>query len=108
MDMLEQADYLSSFPARSEQNEDVKIYRLRLEKIIGKTGDGVTVKADVIKRRSYRNQQPEPNDFFQALYRRDFSSMKRFRGEDHTGQLCTAVRPGRAEWAGCADLYLLL
>jgi hypothetical protein len=103
MDMLEQADYLKSFPARSEQKEEVKIYRLRLEKIIWNRGDGVTVKADVIKRRSYKEQQPEPNDFFQALYRRDFSTMKRFRGEDHTGQLNTETRLERedrfrAEW----------
>ncbi len=103
MDMLEQADYLKSFPARSEKNEEVKIYRLRLESVIWKVGDGVTVKADVIKRRSYKELTPKPNEFFQNLYRRDFSVMKRFRGEDHTGQLNTETRLDRedrfrAEW----------
>lgn len=103
MDMLEQADYLKSFPARSEQNEEVKIYRLRLEKVVWKVGDGATVKADVIKRRSYKDQTPKPNLFFQSLYSRDFSTMKRFRGEDHTGQLNTDTRLDRedrfkAEW----------
>ena len=103
MGMLEQADYLKSFPARSEQNEEVRIYRLRLESILWKIGDGVTVKADVIKRRSYKDQTPKPNEFFQTLYRRDFSTMKRFRGEDHTGQLNTETRLDRedrfrAEW----------
>lgn len=105
MDMLEQADYLKSFPARSEQNEEVRIYRLRLEKIIWKAGDGITVKADVIKRRSYKDQAPKPNDFFQALYRRDFSTMKRFRGEDHTGQLNTETRLDREDRFR-ADWYL--
>ena len=97
MDLLEQADYLKSFPARSEKNEEVKIYRLRLESVIWKAGDGATVKADVIKRRSYKDQTPKPNGFFQTLYRRDFSTMKRFRGEDHTGQLNTETRLDREE-----------
>lgn len=103
MDMLEQADYLKSFPARSEKNEEVKIYRLRLESIVWKSGDKTTVKADVIKRRSYKDLAPKPNEFFQVLYQRDFSTIKRFRGEDHTGQLNTEARLDRedrfrAEW----------
>ncbi len=103
MDMLEQADFLRSFPARSEKNEDIKIYRLRLESVIWKLGDKVSVKADVIKRRSYKELEPRPNEFFQNLYLRDFSTMKRFRGEDHTGQLNTETRLERedrfrAEW----------
>lgn len=75
-----------------EKNEEVPIYRLRLEKIIWKLGDGKTVKADVIKQRSYKDQAPQPNEFFQSLYQRDFAKMKRLRGEDHTGQLGTDVR----------------
>jgi len=87
MELLEQADYLKSFPARSEQHEEVSIYRLRLEKVLWKAGDGVTVKADFIKRRTYKKQRPQPNLFFKTIYRRDFSTMKRLRSEDHTGQL---------------------
>ena len=103
MDLLEQADYLKSFPARNEKNEDVRIYRLRLESVLWKAGDRFTVKADVIKRRSYKELAPKPNECFQSLYLRDFSTMKRFRGEDHTGQLNTVTRLDRedrfrAEW----------
>lgn len=105
MDLLEQADFLKSFPARSEKNEVVKIYRLRLESIIWKIGDGVTVKADVIKRRSYKEQAPKPNEFFKALYQRDFASIKRLRGEDHTGQLGTEARLEREDRFR-ADWYL--
>ena len=72
MTMLEQADYLKSHTARNEHNEDVSIYRLRVEKIIWRLGDGHTVKADVIKQRLLQNQTPQPNDFFQTLYQRDF------------------------------------
>ncbi len=91
MEKLEQADYLKSQIAKSEKNEDVPIYRLRLEKIIWKRGDG-TVKADLIKQRTYKDQAPKPNEFFRGLYQRDFAKAKRLRGEDHTGQLSTDLR----------------
>ena len=97
MAMLEQADYLKSQLARNEKNEDVPVYRLRLEKIVWKLGDRKTVKADVIKQRSYKEQAPRPNFFFQSLYLRDFAKVKRLRGEDHTGQLNTDVRIEREE-----------
>jgi superfamily II DNA or RNA helicase len=97
MNKLEEADYLFSQRARNEKNEEVPIYRLRLEKIIWKPGDGVSVKTDLIKQRSYKALPPKPNEFFQALYRRDFSQMKRLRGEDHTGQLGNETRIEREE-----------
>ena len=97
MARLEEADYLKSQKARNEANEEVPIYRLRLEKIIWRVGDGETVKADVIKQRSYKGQAPKPNQFFSTLYQRDFAKMKRLRGEDHTGQLGTEVRIQRED-----------
>lgn len=97
MSMLEQADFLKSRMAKNEKNEPVPVYRLRLEKIIWKLGDNKTVKADVIKQRSYKDQAPRPNLFFQSLYSRDFSKVKRLRGEDHTGQLGTDVRIERED-----------
>lgn len=97
MNMLEQADYLKSQQARNEKNEEVPVYRLRLKKIIWRLGDGKTVKADVIKQRSYKNQAPRPNAFFQALYQRNFAKSKRLRGEDHTGQLGADTRIEREE-----------
>lgn len=97
MAKLEQADYLKSQMARSEKNEEVPIYRLKLDKIIWKRGDGKTVKADLIKQRAYKYQNPKPNEFFRTLYQRDFSKTKRLRGDDHTGQLGTEVRIEREE-----------
>ncbi|MCA9468582.1 MAG: DEAD/DEAH box helicase [Nitrospira sp.] len=97
MRKLEQADYLKSETARSKENEEVPIYRLRLEKIIWKLGEGQVVKADVIKQRAYKEQGPKPNYFFQGLYKRDFAKMKPFRGEDHTGALGTDDRIEREE-----------
>jgi superfamily II DNA or RNA helicase len=97
MAMLEQADFLKSQIARNAKNEEVPVYRLRLEKILWKLGDGETVKADVIKQRSYKDQAPRPNLFFRSLYSRDFSKVKRLRGEDHTGQLSADVRIERED-----------
>ena len=97
MKKLEQADYLKAQTARSEQNEEVPVYRLKIEKIIWRLGDGDTVKADLIKRRSYKDQAPRPNEFFREMYRRDFSKSKRLRGEDHTGQLDTDTRIERED-----------
>ncbi|MGY6217092.1 DEAD/DEAH box helicase [Methylolobus aquaticus] len=97
MHQLEQADYLRSQKARSEQNDDVPIYRLKIEKIIWTLGNGKIVKPDVIKRRSYKNQVPRPNAFFREMYRRDFSKTKRLRSEDHTGQLGRDTRIERED-----------
>lgn len=97
MEMLEESDYLVSRTARNEENIEVPIYRIRLERILWVPGDKQTVRADVIKQRSYKALAPKPNAFFQELYNRDFSSMKRMRGEDHTGQLSNDTRIEREE-----------
>ena len=97
MGLLEGADYLKSQKARTEKNEEIPVYRLRLDKIIWCLGDGETMKPDAIKQRSYKNLAPRPNQFFQTLYQRDFAQMKRLRGEDHTGQLQTDVRIERED-----------
>lgn len=91
------ADYLKSQPARTEKNQEIPVYRLRLDRIIWRLGDGATMKTDAIKQRSYKNASAEPNRFFQALYQRDFAQMKRLRGEDHTGQLQTQARIDRED-----------
>ena len=103
MGKLEDADYLFERTARSEKNVEVPVFRLRIEKLLWKLGDGKTVKADVIKRRAYKDNPPKPNEFFRDMYRRDFSQAKRLRAEDHTGQLNVDTRQERedrfrAEW----------
>jgi len=100
---LTEAQYLTVQEARTEANEPTNVYRLRIDKVIWKLGDGETVKADVIKRRAYKAQNPRPNEFFREMYRRDFAPGKRLRAEDHTGQLGVDDRRDRedrfrAEW----------
>jgi len=64
MSKLEAADYLFKQTARSRANVEVPVYRLRIEKIVWRLGNGETVKSDVIKRRSYKELDPKPNLFF--------------------------------------------
>jgi len=107
MNKLEEADYLISQTARNQNNNEIPIFRIRIEKIIWKLGDKNTVKADLIKRRSYKDQSLQPNMFFQELYSRDFSSGKRMRGEDHTGQLNNDTRIEREEQFRKGDISAL-
>lgn len=97
MRKLKEADYLFEQRARSAENKEVPVFRLRIEKLQWKLGDGENVKADVIKRRAYKDQKPRPNKFFRDMYRRDIAKGKRLRAEDHTGQLNTETRQDREE-----------
>jgi superfamily II DNA/RNA helicase len=97
MRKLKEADYLFEQTARSEKNADVPVFRLRIEKLLWKLGDGTTATADLIKRRTYKEQRTKPNKFFRDMYRRDFSQAKRLRAEDHTGQLSSDDRQDRED-----------
>ena len=105
MRKLKDADYLFEETARNAKNEEVPVFRLRIEKILWKLGDGETVRPDPIKRRSYKNQKPTPNAFFREIYRRDFTEGKRIAAEDHTGQLGVEARQDREDRFR-ADWYL--
>ena len=97
MRKLKDADYLFQETARNANNEEVPVFRLRIEKIQWKLGDGKTVKPDPIKRRSYKDQARTPNAFFREIYRRDFTESKRLTAADHTGQLGVGRTTGPRE-----------
>ncbi len=105
MRKLKAADYLFEESARNANNEEVPVFRLRIEKILWKLGDGKTVRPDPIKRRSYKDYKPTPNAFFREIYRRDFTESKRLAAADHTGQLGVDVRQDREDRFR-ADWYL--
>ena len=105
MRKLKDADYLFEETARNASNQKVPVFRLRIEKIQWKLGDGKTVRPDSIKRRSYKDQTPTPNAFFREIYRRDFTASKRLAAADHTGQLGVDTRQDR-ENRFRADWYL--
>ncbi|HNO77160.1 MAG TPA: DEAD/DEAH box helicase [Phycisphaerae bacterium] len=97
MRKLKDADYLFEETARGTGNQEVPVFRLRIESIVWKLGDGETIKPDFIKRRSYKDQNHEPNLFFRDLYRRDFTKRKRLIAADHTGQLNVDARRERED-----------
>ncbi len=97
MRKLSEADYLVEESSRSADNLDVPVFRLRIEKIIWKCGDGETVKPDLIKQRSYKERTQKPNEYFRDVYRTDFRNRKRLNAADHTGQLGVDARKEREE-----------
>jgi superfamily II DNA/RNA helicase len=97
LERLSEAQYLTVQEARDEANHPTNVFRLRIDKVIWKLGDGETVKPDVIKRRAYKALNPRPNEFFREMYRRDFAPGKRLRAEDHTGQLGVDARRDRED-----------
>ena len=101
MERLEKADYLHCIKAKGVDGSEVPTYSLKVDKIIWKLGDGETVKTDVIKRRSYRDNPILPNAFFADMYSREFSKAKRLRAEDHTGQLDKDDRLDREDRFKC-------
>lgn len=102
---LAKAGFLVTLKARSAENKDVDVYRLRLDKILWKPGDRTTVRRDEVKLRAYKGFQSKANLFFQKLYLTDFSKLKNLVGEDHTGQLKNEARLDREERFR-ADWYL--
>ena len=103
LSFLSKMDYLVTTEAKGEGGQPIKVYRLKLDKLIWKPGDHSSVPQDQIKQRSYRVIEETPNAFFQKLYLTDFSSMKTLIGADHTGQLSNETRLERearfrADW----------
>jgi superfamily II DNA/RNA helicase len=95
--VLANADFLVVLKARSAENKDVDVFRLKLDKILWKPGDLTTVRRDEVKLRTYKGFQGQANGFFQKLYLTDFSKLKNLVGEDHTGQLKNEVRLDRED-----------
>ena len=101
MKKLTEADYLYEFTAKSEAGPEVPVYRLKVERILWKMGDGTTVKSDVIKRRSFKDVSLKPNPFFSEMYKREFVGSKRLYAADHTGQLDSDLRQEREDQFKC-------
>ena len=94
---LDGCGYIKAEPVKDADNQPTHVYRLVLEKILWKPGDGTSVRRDNIKQRSYGTFESKPNSFFRDLYRTDFASLKNLIGADHTGQLNNEDRLDREE-----------
>ena len=94
---LKACGYIESLEQRDSDNVPTPVYRLILEKLIWKLGDGKNVRRDAIKQRTYHTLEEKPNSFFRELYQTDFRKLKNLQGADHTGQLNNEDRLDREE-----------
>jgi len=73
-------------------------YRLRVNNIIWKPGDGVNVRIDEVRWHTYKNLILKPNDYFRGFYQLDFSSFEKpLIGREHTGSIKREQRIYREE-----------
>jgi hypothetical protein len=94
---LKACGYVESQELRDADNQPALVYRLVLEKLIWKLGDGKSIRRDAVKQRSYHTLEEKPNAFFRELYQTDFRKLKNLQGADHTGQLSNEDRVDREE-----------
>ena len=90
LELLSAGDWLERTEMDIGEGKKIALFRLKLAKVRWKLGDGETVIPDEVKVRSYKRNEtnlPEPNRFFQDLYRLEFHKMKTLYAGEHTGQL---------------------
>jgi superfamily II DNA/RNA helicase len=95
LDFLCEAGWLTKKPAKTENNETVNIYQLRVDYIIWHKGDRNTLITDLIKNRSYKPLIQKPNLYFQQFYQTNFHEIKPIEGREHTGQINNEKRKTR-------------
>ncbi|PKP47256.1 MAG: DEAD/DEAH box helicase [Bacteroidetes bacterium HGW-Bacteroidetes-11] len=91
--------YLTETEVKGE-NGTVKGYRLRVEHVIWKLGDGKKVITDEVRIHSTKgNLKIFPNDYFKRFYQQDFKNFdKSFVASEHTGQIGTIERIEREKY----------
>lgn len=95
-DFLTDAGWLNAEKSKAESGEEVNVYRLKVDTIVWRKGDGQNVIPDKIKNRSYKNQEGlQPNAYFKRFYRTAFNQMKPLEGREHTGQINAQERKDR-------------
>lgn len=63
-------------------------YRLRIDNVVWKLGDGKSVVGDEVRVSSFKPYESKPNEFFKGFYLQDFKAFpKPIIGREHTGQL---------------------
>ena len=86
------------FLTREELNtKPAKItgYRLRLDKVLWKLGNGEKVQVDEVRQYRYKEHASDPNKFFQKLYREGLPAGQGVVSREHTAQVSTADRDTR-------------
>lgn len=109
LERLAKAGWLRPQTAFNKDKEKTDIYQLNIDQIIWKLGNEKATLIDLVKQRSYKRDRIniKPNYFFQSLYKTEFSKLKKYRADDHTGQLTTEDRKDREKKFQNGDLSAL-
>lgn len=95
--VLERGHFLKSELVHGKKG-DCTGYRLRIDQVLWKLGNGKDVVPDEVRIASMRAVKARPNEFFKKFYQQDFSTYKRtIIGREHTGQLNNDDRIDREE-----------
>lgn len=93
--LCDKAGYLDKTISRSASNEEINVYRLRVDNIMWQKGDGKNMTPDLIKVRSFKPINLRPNRYFQDFYKTAFNEIKPIEGREHTGQIKNETRQDR-------------
>lgn len=92
------AGWLMETTITDSDGTETFLFRLRTDAIIWKRGNGSDMILDRVKKRTYKESyKPQPNSFFQAMYKTDFSRYKSIIGREHTGQISNDDRKARED-----------
>src|SRR5690606_20725514 len=86
MDFLVEAGYAVGEDRLSAGNEQVRVYRLRVDSILWMSGDETTIRPDLVKTHHYRARRMPANAYFRDFYKTRFDRLKPIEGREHTGQ----------------------
>lgn len=107
-DFLCDAGWLHAIRMKNEHNEDVPVYRLRVDQILWRQGNRELVLPDHIRRRAYGKTVTAPvNRYFQHFYQSDLNKLKRILGKEHTGQINNEKRKERENLFRNGDISVL-
>ncbi len=94
---LEKGHFLKSQKVKGKRGEATG-YRLRIDQVLWKLGNGTHVVPDEIRVSTFRQVVQKPNEYFKKFYEQDFSTYERpLVGREHTGQLSNADRIDRED-----------
>lgn len=82
---------------KSKEGQQVQVYRLKVDSILWRKGDGETVIPDLVKNPAFRKNPIKPNAYFKNFYQFDFSKIKTLESREHTGQINVEERKKREE-----------
>ncbi|MDI6400717.1 DEAD/DEAH box helicase [Balneolaceae bacterium ANBcel3] len=105
--LLAKAQFLANTTLKGSNAED-EGYRLRLDKVLWKIGDGQTVIPDNVRTVSIKEQEIQPNAYFRSFYQQDFKRFEKyFLASEHTGQVNKEDRIDREEKFRNGDISAL-